>query len=86
MTAANTDDTAKNTAKTAGTLSMTGEDLKYLRDMAERDYVNKFTTAEIKVNMTNHNKINKDMDLDGLSAKLCKKIEEDLYASAEGVY
>lgn len=86
MTAANTDDTAKNTAKTAGSLSMTGEDLKYLRDMAERDYINKFTTAEIKVNMTNHNKINKDMDLDGLSAKLCRRIEEDLYASAEGVY
>ncbi len=86
LIAGNTDDTAKNTAKAANSLAITGEDLKYLRDMAEKDYVNKFTTAEIKVNMTNHNKIDKDIDIDGLSVKFCKKIEEDLASSAEGVY
>ncbi len=86
LIAGNTDDTAKNTAKAANSLEITGEDLKYLRDMAEKDYVNKFTTAEIKVNMTNHNKIDKDMDIDGLSVKFCKKIEEELTSSAEGVH
>lgn len=86
LIAGNTDDTAKNTAKAANSLEITGEDLKYLRDMAEKDYVNKFTTAEIKVNMTNHNKIDKDIDIDGLSVKFCKKIEEDLASSAEGVH
>ena len=54
--------------------------------MADRDYINKFTTAEIKVNMTNHNKIDKELDIDGLSSKFCKKIEEELASSAEGVH
>ncbi len=86
LTANNTDDTAKNTAKTANSLSATSEDLKYLRDIAGRDYVNKFTTAEIKVNMTNHNTVNNEMDLDGISKKLREDFEGELYVMAEGVH
>jgi len=86
LIAGNTNDTAKNTAKAANGLEITGEELKYLRNMADRDYINKFTTAEIKVNMTNHNKIDKELDIDGLSSKFCKKIEEELASSAEGVH
>lgn len=83
-TAANTADTAKNTAKTANTLSASSEDLKYLRDIADREYVNKFTTAQIKVEMINHNNINNDMDLDGMAEHLRSKIEEEMNAAAEG--
>lgn len=83
-TAANTADTAKNTAKTANTLSASSEDLKYLRDIADREYVNKFTTAQIKVEMINHNNVNNDMDLDGMAEHLCSKIEEEMNAAAEG--
>ena len=86
LTANNTDDTAKNTAKTANSLSATSEDLKYLRDIAGRDYVNKFTTAEIKVNMTNHNTVNNEMDLDGISKKLREDFEGELYVMAEGMH
>lgn len=83
-TAANIADTAKNTAKTANTLSASSEDLKYLRDIADREYVNKFTTAQIKVEMINHNNVNNDMDLDGMAEHLRSKIEEEMNAAAEG--
>ena len=83
-TAANTADTAKNTAKTANTLSASSEDLKYLRDIADREYVNKFTTAQIKVEMINHNNVNNDIDLDGMAEHLLSKIEEEMNAAAEG--
>lgn len=74
----------KNTAKTANTLSASSEDLKYLRDIADREYVNKFTTAQIKVEMINHNNVNNDMDLDGMAEHLRSKIEEEMNAAAEG--
>lgn len=83
-TAANTADTAKNTAQTANTLSASSEDLKYLRDIADREYVNKFTTAQIKVEMINHNNVNNDIDLDGMAEHLRSKIEEEMNAAAEG--
>lgn len=83
-TAANTAGTAKNTAKTANTLSASSEDLKYLRDIADREYVNKFTTAQIKVEMINHNNVNNDIDLDGMAEHLRSKIEEEMNAAAEG--
>lgn len=82
--ATDTANTAKNTAKSASSLSASSEDLKYLRDIADREYVNKFTTAEIKVSMINQNKINSNMDLDGVAEHLRSKIEEEMNAAAEG--
>lgn len=84
--AKNTSDTAKNTAKTANAVAVTAEDLKYLRDMAEAETINRFTTAKITVNQTNHNTINKDMDLDGVTEHLRSTMEEQMLASAQGVY
>lgn len=85
-TAKNTAGTAKNTAKTAQTLSATSEDLKYIRDMAAQKYVNRFTTAKITVHQTNHNKINKKLDLDGVTEHLRKTMEEQMISAAEGVH
>lgn len=86
QTAANTADTAKNTARAANTLSATSEDLKYIRDMAEQDYINRFTTASITVHQTNNNTINNDMDLDGVTEHLRNTMEEQMIATAEGVH
>ena len=77
-------DSSKNTGKAAESLSATSEDLKYLRDIADREYVNRFTTAEIKVSMINNNNVNNNMDLDGVAEHLRAKIEEEMDAAAEG--
>lgn len=77
-------DTAKNTGKAADSLTATSEDLRYLRDIADREYINRFTTAEIKVSMVNHNKVESNMDLDGVAEHLRSKIEEEMNAVAEG--
>lgn len=78
-------DTAGNTAKMAKSMEGSEEDLKYLRDAAEREIINRFTTAEVKVDMTNHNNINNDMDLDGIIDHFGEKLEETLVSVAEGV-
>lgn len=69
-----------------GTLEISEEDLKYMRDIAERDAINRFTTAEIKIDMTNNNNINNDMDIDGIVDALAGQIEEAMYVVAEGVH
>ena len=62
------------------------EDLKYLRDLAEQEVINRFTTAEIKVDMTNHNTINSEMDLDGIINYLGEGIYQAMEVAAEGVH
>lgn len=77
-------DTAKNTGAMKDALDIAEEDLKYMRDMAETEAINRFTTAEIKVDMTNHNTVNNDMDIDGIIDELGSRLEESLYEVAEG--
>ncbi len=75
-----------NTGKIKNSLEVTEEDLQYLRDIAERDTINRFTTAEIKVDFTSNNNINSELDLDGIVDSLGQKLEERLEVVAEGVY
>lgn len=65
---------AANTADTVDALQLSNEDLKMLRDIAERQEINKYTTAEIKVEMVNHNNISNEMDLDGVVNLLEAKV------------
>lgn len=82
--AGNLADTAKNTGKLKDSLDITEEDLKYLRDVAEQEIINRFTTAEVNVHMVNNNNINSDLDLDGIYNGLGEKIIEEVDISAEG--
>lgn len=82
----NTGDTAGNIAQMADSLSATEEDLKYLRDIAERETINRFTTAEITIEQTNNNTISSDMDIDGVVEALGNKVYETMLISAEGVH
>lgn len=77
--------TADNTKKTADGVKMMNEDLKYLRDIAVQEAINRFTTAKIEVKMSNENHINNDMDLDGIIDQMVVKTEEAMQTVAEGV-
>lgn len=77
-------DTAQNTGAMKDALDIAEEDLKYMRDMAEVEAINRFTTAEIKVDMVNNNNVNNDMDLDGIVDHFGSKLEESLFEVAEG--
>ena len=81
----NTGDTAANTAATADAIEYTDEDLKYLRDIAEREAINRYTTAQITVEQHNENHISKDTDLDGIMEAWTADFAEKLDISGEGV-
>lgn len=78
---------ADNTGGMAHALDVSGEELKYLRDIAERDAINRFTTAEVKIDMTGMtNKIENSNDLDGVIRELTDGFSEALVTAAEGVH
>lgn len=85
-TAGSGNDTAANTKDIANTLDTTKEDLKYLRDLAEQEVINRFTTAEIKIDMKNNNNINSEMDLDGIVNMLGNKLQDAMEVAAEGTH
>lgn len=80
------DDIAGNTGKIADSMEITEEDLKYLRDIAEQEAVNRFTTAEITIEQTNHNTVSGKMDLDGIVSGLTDAANEAVDKIAEGVH
>ena len=59
-----------NTGKIKDSLEVSEEDLKYLRDIAEQESINRFTTAEVTINQTNNNNVSSDTDLDGFITAL----------------
>ena len=85
-TADNTKSTADNTAQMAEDLKAASQELEYLRNIAERQAINRFTTAPITVNMTNNNSIASNVDLDGIVNSLSTGVSAALAASAEGVH
>lgn len=76
---------AGNTGKTNSTLDLTKEELKYLRDVAEQEVINRYTTASINNNNTFNNNINSEMDVDGVVSKFYNGLAEAASTVAEGV-
>lgn len=76
-----------NTADTADALEITNEDLKYMRDIAEQEVINRFTTAEVRVEMGGiTNQVNNTMDLDGVVDYVVTGVQEAMERVAEGVH
>lgn len=85
-TAKNTKDTADNTKKIAEAMDIMDEDLKFMRDIAEQEVINKYTTAKIEINMENINNISKDVDFDGIITHIGEQIAEATVNGAEAVH
>lgn len=77
---------ASDTGAIKQSVATSEEDLKYLLDVAKRDAINRYGMTEIKIDMTNHNNVSNDMDLDGMVDKLNNKLKEKLLTSAEEVH
>lgn len=80
------DDIAGNTGAMADAMDITGEELKYLRDIAEQEAINRYTTAEITIEQTNHNTVKNGMDLDGIMSGMTDMVNEAIDISTEGVH
>lgn len=77
-------DTAGNTAKMADSMDNTEEVLEYMRDLAEQEAINRYTTAEITIEQNNENHISSNMDLDGVVDYLGEGVYEAMEIAAEG--
>ena len=83
-TAANTSSVADTTQDISDTVSASSdEELEWLRKIAERETVNRFTTAEIKLDFTSSATINSDMDIDGYINTFTTELQEVLVSTAE---
>ena len=77
---------AGNTEKMADAKSNAEEDLKYMRDIAEQKAINRFTFADVSVQMTNHNNVNSEVDLDGVANHVFDVLYEQSQMLASGVH
>lgn len=80
-------DTANNTKGIKEAMEITDEDIKYLRDIAEQEVINRYTTAEVKIEMGGiHNTVSSEMDLDGLVRYINDSLFEAMVSGAEKVH
>ena len=80
----NTGRTAANTAAMADTMDVMDEELKYMRDAAEQEIINRFTLADLKVEVKNSNTLTKKADFSDMGQALAVFTNDFLSAAAEG--
>ena len=79
-------DIAGNTGAIKNSLDVSEDELKYLRDIAEQEVINRFTTAEITIHQDNKNNISNGMDLDGVISAMADGLAEAIDTAAEGIH
>lgn len=85
--AADIANTADNTKGIKEAMEITDEDIKYMRDIAEQEVINRYTTAEVKIEMGGiHNSVSSDMDLDGMVRYINDSLFEAMVSGAEKVH
>lgn len=85
-TAGNTKATADNTKAMLDAMDIMDEDLKFFRDVAEQEVINKYTTASVDIKVENQNNISSDVDADGMIVHLIDQLGEAMSAGAEAVH
>lgn len=82
----NTGNSAKGIDKLNKKVDISNENLEYMRDLAEQEVINRYTTAEIKIDMTNNNNISKDVDTDSFLNKITEGLKNHMAVAAEGLH
>lgn len=68
-------------------VDMADEDLQYLRDIAEREYINKFSTATLAPNIQiTFGDVHEEADTDKVAGRIKKILQEEIALASEGVY
>ena len=80
------EDIADNTGSMADSMEFAEEDLKYMKDIAEREAINRYTTSDIYLTQHNENHIGSNLDLDGVIGYLNDGLEETIAVASEGVH
>lgn len=79
--------TAANTGKMAQAMDFAGDDLRLLRELAERKAIDKYTTASVTVDLGGvTNQISNDMDIDGVVDKLTAGLRDGMVNAAQEVH
>jgi len=87
-------DTSNNPITVEGTgsggkvdVDMGDEDLQYLRDIAERDYINQFSTASLAPNVQfTFGDVHEEADANKVAGRIQKILAEEIAMVAEGAY
>ena len=78
-------DTAKNTKGIKDSVDRLDEDIRGIRDLAEREYVREYRIAEVKVDMSNmKNTMTNGVEADDVVKKITESIVEAADTGAEG--
>lgn len=85
-TAGNTGRGADGIGKMAKAVDIADEQLQYMRDLAEQEVINRYTTAEIKIDMQNNNNISKEVDIGSFIQRIGEGLREQMAIAAEGVH
>lgn len=79
--------TAANTGKMAQAMDFAGDDLRLLRELAERKAIDKYTTASVTIDLGGvTNQISNDMDIDGVVDKLTAGLRDGMVNAAQEVH
>ncbi len=84
--ASDTEAIKDNTDTANQKLSSISDSLSLIKNFAEREVINQFTTQSVKVEMNNVNSISSDMDIDGMTDKLLENVIKAANGMAEGVH
>lgn len=80
-------DINKNVSDISNSLDLTTDEIKYMRDIAEMEVINRFTTAEIKVEVGGiTNQVNNDLDFENVYTEIGEKLKESIEVAANGRY
>lgn len=83
--AKNIGDIAKDTGNISGKLNVSDEELNYVRKLAQRETINKYTRSQVNLHMTNNNQIRNGMDVKEVSRAIARQIQNEISYSAEGI-